>query len=431
MLSVHMTTHRRHRSGLLAKAVKSVLKQTYHDFEFIIVDDSSFDGTADYLKQIAAADQRVKIIRNESNVNSVAISLGRALSASSTSREFITWMFDDNILQEDAFEKLIAAAIARNLDVCFGTTVCHNADGSRLIVGDKSLDIIRSGVTNSSILVPNAGIILKKSVVDKVGWYDSNIILRRSCDWEFFCRVFRCDQFSIGKIEDQLAEEFGGLQPDSLRNTNRSSFQLMRKYRSARNSAGWKMDLYSSLHHPEDRIPPAEWTMEERKLIYSLFIEYYISVGNFQKAYRWSRRLIDVLDDKPFYLDMLDRLIREPGNSTADQALGAISVFGNLLYLNETGRMQAQLEQRLADQESAEAAKAEKQRLKEREIDQQAVINNYSEELGAYKSSVAHRATSYVSRQVRKNAFLHSFLRLVLLGISNVRLSLRRLQSQN
>ncbi len=424
---------------MLAKAVNSVLQQTYHDFEFIIVDDCSFDGTADYLAQIALTDQRVKIIRNESNVNSVAISLGRALSASSATRQFIAWMFDNNVLREDAFEKLISAATSKNLDVCFGRTICHNSDGSSLIVGDRDLDAIRAGVRNSSILVPNAGLILKKSVVDKVGWYDSNIILRRSCDWEFFCRVFHCDELRVGKVDDQLAEEFGGLQSDSLRNTNRSSFPLMRKYRAARTYASWKTDLYSSLHHPQDRIPPAEWTMEERKLIYSLFVEYYISVGNFEKAYRWSKQLIDVLDEKPFYLDMLERLMMEPSTSAKpDQVLGAISVFGNLLYLNEARRIESQLEKQIAarrvaevEKTAAKALESERRQVKEREAVQQLVINNYSEELHAYKSSIAHRAASYLSRQVRKNNLVHSFFRLLLLGVNNVRLSLRRLQSQN
>jgi glycosyltransferase involved in cell wall biosynthesis len=413
-----MSTHRRHRSGLLAKAVDSVLKQTYRDFELIIVDDCSFDGTADYLRQIAESDKRVKIIRNEENVNSVAVSLGRAFAAAATSRQFFTWMFDDNVLREDAFERLIFAATSRNLDVCFGETICHNLDGSRLIVGNQPLDVIKSGVPNSAILVPNAGLILKRSVIEKVGWYDSNILLRRSCDWDFFCRVFACNQLRVDKIEDELVEEYGGLQPDSLRNTNRTSFELMSKYQNNRNLAGWITDLYSALHYPEDRIPSADWTGDELKLIYSIFVEYYISTGNFKKAYHWSRKLISGLKDKPFYLDLLEQLAMNPEHPKADQSLGAISVVGNMLYLGEISRWDIQSEEWIA----VKQAEVEKWQAKEREIDQ---------ELVAYKSSVAHRTASHLSRQIRKNRVLHSFLRAVLLGLNSVRLSLFRLQSQN
>ena len=411
-----MTTHRRHGSGLLARAVDSVLNQTYQDFELIIIDDCSFDGTADYLKQVAIADQRVKIIRNEENANSVAISLGKAFNATAKDRAFFTWMFDDNVLRENAFERLISVALAKDLDVCFGSTICHNPDGSRFIVGDKPVDVIRAGVIESAILVPNAGIVLKKSVVESVGWYDSNILVRRSCDWDFFCRVFANDQFRIGKVDDELVEEFGGLQSDSLRNTNRSSFELMMKYCQARDLAGWKVDLYSAQYHPQDRIPQANWTVEELRLIYSLFVEYYVSVGNFKTACRWSRLLIGILDDKPFYLDMLEQLATRPNSPAADQAVGAISVVGNMLYLSEVGRKSAHSENWIA------AKQAEEKMARERQMDQ---------ELIAFKSSVAHRTASHLSRQVRKNKTLHSFLRALLLGLNNLRQSLLHLQSQS
>lgn len=47
----------------LADAVESVLNQTYQNYEFIIVNDGSKDGTADYLD--ALKDERVKVIHQE------------------------------------------------------------------------------------------------------------------------------------------------------------------------------------------------------------------------------------------------------------------------------------------------------------------------------------------------------------------------------
>ena len=90
MISVHMTTFRRLQSGLLQRAVENVLAQTYHNFEFIICDDASTDGSADYLKSIAASDARVKVIRNSMNVNSVAISLGHCFKQADRERPYVT-----------------------------------------------------------------------------------------------------------------------------------------------------------------------------------------------------------------------------------------------------------------------------------------------------------------------------------------------------
>ena len=82
MISIHMTTHRRLKNGLLPAAVESVLNQTFEDFEFVVCDDASSDGTAAYLARVAAQDPRVKVLRNARNEHSVAVSLGRCFQAS-------------------------------------------------------------------------------------------------------------------------------------------------------------------------------------------------------------------------------------------------------------------------------------------------------------------------------------------------------------
>ncbi len=51
----------------LAAAVQSVLAQTYADFELLIVDDCSTDGTAALAEQLARRDSRIRILRNERN----------------------------------------------------------------------------------------------------------------------------------------------------------------------------------------------------------------------------------------------------------------------------------------------------------------------------------------------------------------------------
>ena len=49
------------------------------------------------------------MFHNETNVNSVAISLGRCLRQSDPTRSWISWMFDDCILLPGALSRLVAA----------------------------------------------------------------------------------------------------------------------------------------------------------------------------------------------------------------------------------------------------------------------------------------------------------------------------------
>lgn len=211
MISVHMTTFRRLQCGLLRRAVDSVLAQTYGDFEFIICDDASSDGTSDYLQSVAAADKRVKVIRNAKNANSVAISLGRCFKQADPARPYVTWMFDDCTMEPSAFEVLLARIEETDADFVFGITRVHNRDGSTLLVGSEPAAKIRDRIAASSILVPNGAILFRRTIFERVGWYDSSIVLRRSCDWDLFRRAIQAG-CSFDRIDTVLMDEYGDLQ---------------------------------------------------------------------------------------------------------------------------------------------------------------------------------------------------------------------------
>jgi glycosyltransferase involved in cell wall biosynthesis len=61
-VSVYMPT--KDRCTLLQRAVASVLSQTHPDFELLIVNDGSVDGTAAYLDDLAARDERVRVFHH-------------------------------------------------------------------------------------------------------------------------------------------------------------------------------------------------------------------------------------------------------------------------------------------------------------------------------------------------------------------------------
>lgn len=62
-VSVVMAVHNGGRH--LREAIDSILGQTFRDFEFIIVDDASTDGTPEVLKEYARRDLRIRLMRNE------------------------------------------------------------------------------------------------------------------------------------------------------------------------------------------------------------------------------------------------------------------------------------------------------------------------------------------------------------------------------
>lgn len=52
----------------VGKAIQSVLNQTFQDFEFVIIDNGSTDGSGDIIQNYASRDNRIRVIKNEENV---------------------------------------------------------------------------------------------------------------------------------------------------------------------------------------------------------------------------------------------------------------------------------------------------------------------------------------------------------------------------
>lgn len=83
------------------EAIKSILDQTFSNFEFIICDDKSTDNTLQVLKEIAKKDNRIKIISNKQNMG-LGASLNHCLKFARG--KYIARMDDDDFSNKDRFQ---------------------------------------------------------------------------------------------------------------------------------------------------------------------------------------------------------------------------------------------------------------------------------------------------------------------------------------
>lgn len=291
-ISVHMTTFCQAQSGWLDRSIRSVLEQSHSDLELIIYDDGSYDGTAEILERYRLSDPRVRIITSEQNVNSVAKSLGRCFLERSPRAEAITWMFDDNILRPDAIERLTTAMATHNADVVYGQTRIHYDQDKHWDIGAPTPEHIAKNFETSSAQVPNAGILIRPGVFALSGWYDANIILRRSCDWDLFRRIWKTAG-KIVRIDHICAEEFGELSQSSLRNSFDTTFELMAKYVTLRDEQAIRLDPLAVVYGPADVIPHGHWTPQELEYIYRVFVRYFVSIADVKQGAQWARVLLE------------------------------------------------------------------------------------------------------------------------------------------
>lgn len=106
-VSVYMPT--KDRCALLERAVGSVLAQTHRDFELIIVDDGSSDGTASYLDALAARDDRVRVFHH---TTSLGAPRARNRAIREARGDWVTGLDDDDEFMPERLAALSAVAQA-------------------------------------------------------------------------------------------------------------------------------------------------------------------------------------------------------------------------------------------------------------------------------------------------------------------------------
>ncbi|HZX52481.1 MAG TPA: glycosyltransferase family A protein [Pseudomonas sp.] len=93
-----LTYNRRH---YLQEAIDAILRQSYRDFELLVLDNCSTDGTAEYV--LSLADPRIRYIRNAPNNCTVTFNCISAYHLAIGRRVIAT--HDDDIMENDMLER--------------------------------------------------------------------------------------------------------------------------------------------------------------------------------------------------------------------------------------------------------------------------------------------------------------------------------------
>ncbi len=189
--------------------------QTLSDFELIIVDDASTDGTARIVDEFAAENPNVHVIRHATNLGLPAISCFEALEKARAG--FIAFAFDDFIFEPDALEALYQASLKHEPAMVYGKAELlvngHGGFVTNHILGVTN-DIGRIFQGN---FILNGGVMLARSIIDDVGFYDPHVIIARLTDWDLWRRIAK--KYELVSLDVLVGREHGVTLGDSLGNT--------------------------------------------------------------------------------------------------------------------------------------------------------------------------------------------------------------------
>ncbi len=183
-ISVILPTYCRGNNGLLERSIRSVLNQSFKQFELIVVDDGSQDNTQSIVKNFLAEDNRIIYIRNDINSGMPALRVNQGIMQARG--EYICYQFDDDQWMENALEILYKTIVSKGEEcVVYGKgEIIETTTDNRYVFGSETeyYEIIKCNrIINNAVIHP-------RSLCYKYGAYDCHLIMRRLCDWDLWLR---------------------------------------------------------------------------------------------------------------------------------------------------------------------------------------------------------------------------------------------------
>ncbi|MFC1646046.1 glycosyltransferase family 2 protein [Candidatus Omnitrophota bacterium] len=148
----------------LKDSIKSILTQTFTDFELVIVNDVSTDGSTELLHEYAKKDKRIRVLQNEKNMG-IVFALNRGLNESIG--EYIVRMDSDDIAVKNRIEKQVAVMENDPSVAVLGAAVSYIDSLGRELNVIRYCALGNGNLTRCPLLHPT--VIIRKSHLERYG----------------------------------------------------------------------------------------------------------------------------------------------------------------------------------------------------------------------------------------------------------------------
>lgn len=168
----------------LSSAVKSILNQSYSNFEFLICDDASTDASLQLLSSFK--DQRIKIVRNKTN-QGLAYSLNKCLERCSGC--YIARMDADDVASSTRLQTQVEF-LEKNANIDAVGTAISVWDGEKIIGIRKFPEFPDKSCLLKSNPFAHPTMMIKRSVYQKLNGYHVDSSTKRAEDLDLWFRFF-------------------------------------------------------------------------------------------------------------------------------------------------------------------------------------------------------------------------------------------------
>ncbi|GHT18850.1 glycosyl transferase [Bacteroidia bacterium] len=181
------------------KAVQSIIRQTYKNLEIICIDDCSTDNTFEILSHLAKDDERIMLVRNETNLKLIK-TLNKGLDLASG--KYIARMDADDFSLPERIEKQIAFLENNTIKVCGTFAVFYRKEKleKRFYLSSFSNSMRLTALFDSPMIHPS---VLAEAKTMKKFRYDGSEQSYLIEDYELWNRML-AENVPIGNVREYL-----------------------------------------------------------------------------------------------------------------------------------------------------------------------------------------------------------------------------------
>jgi glycosyltransferase involved in cell wall biosynthesis len=167
LISVVMPVH--NARPFLGESIRSILEQTFSDFEFVILDDASADGSVELLREWSFRDKRIHLHESKKRLGLSGSSNAVVAKARAS---IVARMDADDIAHPDRLRRQWNIMEGRP-DVAVIGALCNGIDASGREVRPRD----RWRLVRRSVYVPfpHGSAMFRREVFDQVGGYDETV----------------------------------------------------------------------------------------------------------------------------------------------------------------------------------------------------------------------------------------------------------------
>ncbi|MFA7480662.1 MAG: glycosyltransferase family 2 protein [Vulcanimicrobiota bacterium] len=172
------------RAELLPRAMSSVLQQGFADFELIVVDDGSSDGTKEVVESFQ--DERILFLANFEN-RGLARSTNRGFAEATG--DFLSILDDDDEFEPTFLEKMDHHLKTTEVDFswCGVREFPENGKLPKEIMVELKEPDLYSRQMLAVLIGSGFGFTIRRSLLESVGGYDENLLT--TCDVDLFLNL--------------------------------------------------------------------------------------------------------------------------------------------------------------------------------------------------------------------------------------------------